>query len=362
MLTAALLLCLQVQDLDSADPAVRNAAGEALIKKGAAAVPDLIPLLESGDAERSGRAVELIRRIGLPAAPILEEAPTTLRRDLARRLYAEKAAQFLKESEAYDVRWGEPQVWTGPVELNVGNGSGHGGLLRWIRLRPGPDSVEVLTIEYQGSRKPYDTPWPPDEAPVTVAVTSLGLREYSTLLRVLGCLAAATVERTPARTFFSSSADFYAYVRASTEDRALFEDEYAGYLGTLNASTYARVKAAGELITEVLKLATPLPPEKLDRAWVTGRFLRDWARIAPHKDFYWWVKERLLIVVGALGDASALPVLRDVIRDGDVKARTTYHAINAATRLLGTDVRGSDVQRMDVDAVRKKLLPLLEKQ
>ena len=53
-------------------------------------------------------------------------------------------------------------------------------------------------------------------------------------------------------------------------------------------------------------------------------------------------------------------MLAQIIREGDPRERTTYHAINAATRLLGKDVREKPVEEMDVESIRKKLLPLLD--
>ncbi len=70
------------------------------------------------------------------------------------------------------------------------------------------------------------------------------------------------------------------------------------------------------------------------------------------------MNERAIVMVGVVGDAAALPTLRDAMA-GDPKKHTVYHAINAITRLTKNDLRDKPVVEMDVEKTRKKVLESL---
>ncbi len=74
-----------------------------------------------------------------------------------------------------------------------------------------------------------------------------------------------------------------------------------------------------------------------ERAWASAKFSRDWKDIKDKK-FFWWVRERYIIVIGVAGDTDALPTLKNILA-GDVKDRCVYYAINAITRLTREDKR-----------------------
>ena len=90
-----------------------------------------------------------------------------------------------------------------------------------------------------------------------------------------------------------------------------------------------------------------------DRAWASAKFLRDYKPIRDDKG-YWWIRERYIQMIGVLGDASAIQLLREIMA-GPPAERTTYYAINALTRLIGKDVRGGNLEDMDIEAVRARL-------
>jgi hypothetical protein len=47
-------------------------------------------------------------------------------------------------SDDYTVTWGSAARWESNADLEIGDGAGHGGGLRWMRFRPRQDAVEIL--------------------------------------------------------------------------------------------------------------------------------------------------------------------------------------------------------------------------
>jgi NADPH-dependent ferric siderophore reductase len=89
---------------------------------------------------------------------------------------------------------------------------------------------------------------------------------------------------------------------------------------------------------------------------------------------HWWVRERYTMVIGVIGDETALTALREILTRApaerhkydspeidmsDSQDRFVYLAINAITRLTKKDVRPKPVEEMDVEATRRKVLELL---
>ena len=94
-----------------------------------------------------------------------------------------------------------------------------------------------------------------------------------------------------------------------------------------------------------------------DRTWASERFVRHWEK-HQKAEFYWWVNERAIVTIGVVGDATALPALRNAMA-GDPKKHSVYLAINAITRLTKNDLRDKPVEEMDVEKTRKKVLESL---
>jgi hypothetical protein len=122
---------------------------------------------------------------------------------------------------------------------------------------------------------------------------------------------------------------------------------------------FAKPKAAVVLAREALK-GLDLEEHTLteeERGWASAKFARDWKKFKD-LDFHWWVRERYIITIGVVGDAAALPALRDIL-GGDPKDHCVYYAINAITRLTKTDVRDKPVEEMNIEKTRRKVLELL---
>lgn len=353
-----------IESLGDADPVVRDAAAESLVKAGKAAIPLLAPLVDKPDLEIAGRAGSILRKIGTPAMLALAESSSEKLRSISRGIVRDLAEPYLRPGGSYRVEWKDPAVLEPSRELVLGSGSGHGSMLTWQRLRPKDDGVEILSIEFRGNRKPYQTKWGPDAGQAVLQRSSLAKDDYAALLAVIGMIRAASIVEVSTNHFFSTSGDFYVFVQAPEPRDRGYLAEYAGYQGTSGERRYAKPTAIERCVRDVLKKVewTRGEPTAEDRAWVGRKFVDDWTRINQIEEKgYWWVQESALQLVGLAGDASALPVLTEIIRDGKADDRKTYYAINAATRLCGTDVRDKPVETMDIDATRAKLLPLLEK-
>ncbi|MBI3097237.1 MAG: hypothetical protein HYY93_03175 [Planctomycetes bacterium] len=268
----------------------------------------------------------------------------------------------LLQSEDYTVTWGSPPTYDAGAELEIGDGSGHGGTLGWRRFRPGADGVEVLHLQFDEGWKPYKSKWPPDEAPLVIKRARMKTGAYEALLRQLAVVAAAGLERVFKGSITGSSSDFWVQVRLAEKEKSLLDLEWAGYRGSSNQLKYARPQAAVTLAREAVKdlefKEGPLTDE--ERGWLSAKFLRDWAKFKD-LEFHWWVRERYIVTIGAVGDKSVLKTLREIL-GGDPKDRCVYHAINAITRLTGKDVREKPVEEMDVEKTRESVLRMLEEE
>lgn len=314
-----LLLALQdlpIDDLSDSDLEVRERATETIVQAGARAVPEVVKLLASSDPELSSRAEQILLWIGLPAIPILDEQKQTA---LARKIVAARAALALTARQC-EVTIRDADPWDPATELELGDGSGHGQSLRWRRFVPGAKTVEIVTFTLRSN--------------LAVRRAEMPLADYRILLRLLATVAAASVERKPSNTYWTSSGNFWSAVRAGK-----YEEAYAGYPSTGGEPSYLRPRACLQLVDEWTKSLEfrdhALRDE--DRAWASKKFIRDWGTMVDAESF-WWVRERSIQIVGWAGEGTALPTLATILErdlvDGP-RDREIGHAITAARRLLG---------------------------
>jgi hypothetical protein len=218
------------------------------------------------------------------------------------------------QSDSYTVEWGTAPSFGPESVLEVGDGSGHGFTLRWLRFRPGKDGVDVLSVQLDEGREPYKSEWPPDRASVTARLARLKPDAYAGLLRDLAVLDSAKlkpVERNEAR---SSSHDFWVYARLVAADRELLEWNWAGYEGSQTEPEFAKPRAAVLLALESVKGLDFKDHSATaeERAWASAKFTRDWKKFKG-LEFHWWVRERYIQMAGVAGDESALPALREIL-------------------------------------------------
>jgi hypothetical protein len=266
----------------------------------------------------------------------------------------------LLASENYTVTWAAARLFDFGAELEIGNGSGHGQTLSWLRFRPEQGQVNVLSVQFDWGLRPYQSKWPPDRAPVTVKHARMKKAAYAALLHHLAVVDSATLKRT-GRHSSSSSHSLWVFARLTANKETLINLDWAGYAGNpaelQNAKPNAAVTLAWEAVKGLDFREHTLTAE--ERGWASAKFACDWKK---HKESgqHWFMRENSIITIGVVGDATALPTLGGILH-GDPKDRCVYHAINAITRLTKTDVRDRPVEEMDVEKTRQKVLDLLRK-
>ena len=227
----------------------------------------------------------------------------------------------LIEGKTFTVEWKEAPEWEPDTEVEVGSASGHGGNLRWIRLRPTGEGVEVLDLEYQGrslGRK----------APPTVTAKSgrLSRSGYAEVLHDLARIEAAEIVRDPpSRSRWSTTADFWASIRIARGEAVRFEDDWCGYPNSTDEVRYAKVAAAVALVQSAVRDAEAAShePTAEERLWASRRFIRDWKRHEGRGGGYRWVRERSPLLGASVGEDASLGVLDSLtvvhvrVRDGD---------------------------------------------
>jgi hypothetical protein len=243
--------------------------------------------------------------------------------------------------------------------LEIGDGNGHGFTLGWLRFHPGKGWVDVLSVQLDEGRKPYEAKWPPDLAPVVVKHARMKPDAYAALLRDLAVVNAAKLQPIKRNSSSSSSSDFWVYASLTSNKKHCIDLNWAGYKGSDAEVDFAKPRAAVVLAREALKDLDfeehTLTEE--ERGWASAKFARDWKKFKD-LEFHSWVRERYIITIGVVGDAKALPALRDIL-GGDPKDHCVYYAINAVTRLTKTDVRDKPVEEMNIEKTRRKVLELL---
>jgi hypothetical protein len=269
------------------------------------------------------------------------------------------------KSKDYAVTWATPPRYPSVAKLEVGDGSGHGGTLGWLRFQPGNDGVEILSIQLESpSWRPNPSRWSRDEVRVTLKRGTLPLARYEKLLRDIAIVSSARLKPIQRNSLTFSSGDFWVAATLSQHDRSLLDLNWAGYPSSIAEIEYAKPDAVVNLTREAIA-DIPLREDSLsrtDRSWASAKFLREWKEIS-NREFHWWVAERYLITIGVLGDKTVIPTLTQVmqakISDGP-DDRRIYYAINAITRLTGKDVRPRPVEEMDLESTRKMVLETLK--
>jgi len=265
------------------------------------------------------------------------------------------------KSKNYTVTWGEVRDLPSTCELEFGNGAGHGFYLSWLHFKPVKDRVEILSILLKEDKKPILTKWPPDNSTVEVKRASMKLDEYAKILRAIAVAQSASLTKAPDATGFRTS-NAWLFTRVVDKDKAHIDWNWAGYTGESEEHNYAK---PGTALLRVNDAYTKLGAKdsKLsdsERGWASAKLARDWKGIQG-SDF-WWVRERYIDLIGHVGDKSALPTLKEVLKGKSLDhsdGRCIYNAVNAVTRLTGIDLRDKPVESMDLEKVRTKVLESL---
>jgi hypothetical protein len=270
--------------------------------------------------------------------------------------------QFLKNNE-YTVEWKTAAELDPNADLEISNGTGHGFNLRWLRFHPRNDRVEILSLALEEDRKPYNSKFPPDVMTLKIQKAEMPSADYAKLLSKIAIVDAAELtvkKRKKNDAGSSSSGDFWVHARLATAEKSLLEHEFAGYRSSESALPAAKPQAAVLLAQQAIKAIKfqEAVLTKEDRAWASAKFAREWKTFL-NEEFHWWVRERSIMLIGVIGDESALRILREVLENAP-KDRTVYHAINAITLLTNTDLRDKPPEDMDIAKTRERVIEFLK--
>ena len=262
---------------------------------------------------------------------------------------------------AYTVTWGTPAIFDVNSELEIGNGNGHGFTLGWLRFLPGKDGVEVISLQFKEDKKHYKSKWPLDNESTVITHTKMKQETYASLLHDLAIADSAQLEKTPQLKASITSSDFWVYAQLNLNKKTLLDYNWAGYRSTFDDIAYTKPQAMVALAQEAIKGLEfkEYVLTEADRRWASEKFIRD-IKVLSNMQFTWWVKERYIIMIGSVGDITALPALRDFLRmNAEPTNRLVYYAINAITRITKKDVRDKPVEEMDLEKTLPKILELL---
>jgi HEAT repeat protein len=335
---------------ESAD---RTIFGSALASGGRDALPYLVPLLSAPDAPWLRDAEAAIALVGWEALCTLPpEHPSASR--VADLVLTEGVLRIVRTPDRHRAAAAAPvEAETLPAEATWETGNGHGFTLALHRGRWTPDGFAVRAMSYAWRRprrvgdKEVET--------VSVRTTTIPRRRAEAMLRMV--LAASRVtfeEEKPAQggSFRWSSRDFHAAVELRIGDTRTYGEAYTGYASSVGMIKYTRVVACTDVIGEGLETCewAEAQPNGEDRAVLAARLTR-----MTSDD--WWVRERLLLMAKAIGDARCLPPLEAFLAtEPDETPRDHGYAIDAYAAISGTDLRPTPFREKDIAATRERYL------
>ncbi len=267
--------------------------------------------------------------------------------ELRRSPHFQIASSVLAQSLALDVEFDRPAIDIPPdATIDIEWGSGHGGDLEFVRLSG--DGASTLC-----ERISWNEPDPDKATPlVSVARAHVPSEQVAEIRELVKALSTATVtKRLNADRFDSfSSNDFYSLIRVSggtdeaTSGSAVWR--HCGYASSESIVRYAALEGA---VTRARELLEPLPwtPVAIDeyrRTHFSDAFLRN--RLLDADPSSWWVRERSVKALGAFGDRSVLPALREML---EPPAAPTERQIAALRRILSEPGRFLDGPPQRVD-------------
>ena len=148
-----------------------------------------------------------------------------------------------------------------------------------------------------------------------------------------------------------TTSDFLSVVNVIEvgKHRIRVSNEWAGYASAHDAGQYARVAAAADLMNAAFPrpkdTATSPPP-----AVVNTEFSRLLGTLPLDAEYWWWVRERLVLMAGTLGVPGDLARLEGYLapkKSGPSETRTRSYALESLARRTGRDARCEGTQRLD---------------
>ena len=275
--------------------------------------------------------------------------------ETAKRLESYVLTDGLKEKayvpEGFEVFLGPaPAVEPKNVSLHWESGSGHGFTLRRYRAQWSEQGLEVRRMRY------FRNVRTDKKQGVVMESTVIPKRRAEVVLRaVLAASALGLREPDPLHGHEWSSANFHVLLRMRT-DRTIVSKQFTGYSGTSGAPRYVGLQVCNSLLSEALA-----PCEwKAERP--TDADLANLAqRLSTLADESWWVRERLILMAGFVGDKRCMPDLEAQIRRPlESVLRRHRYAIDAYARISGVDLRPREFGTAEVTATRAKYIAYFE--
>jgi hypothetical protein len=235
-------------------------------------------------------------------------------------------------------------VFGDPVEVVLEQGSGHGGSIDLVRFLPEEDQVLVRRIQVEQYRGKA----------VQVSSTVVEARKFARIIASAKVMMRAKLNVVELETEgglgvsgWASSSDYHLRLTLKERDGDIADRGFTGYESSSSALESLPVELATAPLKKLLESAQfrQEEPSAEDRAWLTERFL-----FTMSGEPYWWVKERFVSLVTALGTVDAIPALVPLLlKKGDPSSdRTRVAALGAIKALSGWDP--TEGGSLDVDA------------
>ncbi|MHC4938992.1 MAG: hypothetical protein ACYTHK_08490 [Planctomycetota bacterium] len=249
--------------------------------------------------------------------------------------------------EGYELVLG-PQAAAEPAQVSLEweNGSGHGFTYRRYRAHWSDDGLRVRRMRYFRNVRT-------DKKQGTVLEsTVIPRRRAEVVLRTV--LAATGLELRKLQGLHGasgSSSDFHVLLRIES-DRTVYSKRFTGYHGSTKAPRYVALRVCNSLLREALrdcewKVEKPSDADLADLA----------KRLQTLRAEYWWVRERLILMAGMVGDKRCLPALEAQIRQPvGIVARAHRYAIDGYAKISGVDLRPKEWATANVRTTRAKYI------
>jgi hypothetical protein len=255
-----------------------------------------------------------------------------------------------------------------PVAASALSGAGHGSSLRLLHVSVEGDHASVSECVLDSQEEHLSCPPPPLvlvdcaawSVPADAARSAMQAARAALFVRVyeknfIGGPSEESVDGGAVPGGFiggasGSSVDFVAVANVieSGEYPVRVEEEWAGYRSSHKSGRYARADAAAAILREAFPRPSDAPASPPSPA-VHAEFSRLFATLPLDADFWWWVRERMVLMAGTLGLPADLEQLKRYLtpqRTGPSESRTLTYALEALARRTGRDTRCDGGRRL----------------
>ncbi len=129
-------------------------------------------------------------------------------------------------------------------------------------------------------------------------------------------------------------------------------EEWAGYASARAAGRYARAAAAADIVRDAFPRPDGAPASAPPPA-AHAEFSRLFTTLPLDADYWWWVRERMVLMAGALGGPADLARLEGYLtpkktpKKGPSELGTRSYALEALARRTQRDTRCAGTKRLD---------------